>query len=48
MTVIETAKKLSVNIFQYIYDRISGKQEMTSLANLIKQKSARLIVPYAS
>ena len=39
MTVIETAKKLGVNTFKYIYDRLSGKHEMPSLADLIRQLS---------
>lgn len=32
-------KKLGVNIFKYIYDRVSGKYEMPSLADLVRQKS---------
>jgi hypothetical protein len=40
MTIIETAKKLGVNTFKYIYDRISGKYAMTSLADLIRQHSS--------
>lgn len=39
MTITETAKKLYVNTFRYLYDRISGKFEMPSLASLIKLKS---------
>lgn len=39
MTVIETAKKLGVNTFKYIYDRLSGKYEMPALADLIRQRS---------
>ena len=38
-TVSGTAKKLSVNLFHYIYDRITKKFEMTSLANLITIRS---------
>jgi transposase-like protein len=38
MTIVETAKKLSVNTYQYFYDRISNKYEMPSLASLIVQK----------
>lgn len=41
MTVTQTAKKLGVNIFKYIYDRVSGKYEMPSLADLIRQKSTK-------
>jgi len=40
MTIIETAKKLGVNTFKYIYDRISGKYAMASLADLIRQHSS--------
>ena len=38
MTIVETAKKLAVNTYQYFYDRISKKYEMPSLASLIEQK----------
>lgn len=38
-TVSGTAKKLSVNLFHYIYDRITKKFEMTSLADLITIRS---------
>ena len=36
MTIAETAKKHSVNIYHYLYDRITRKYEMPSLASLIK------------
>lgn len=36
MTIIETARKLRVNVCNYIFDRISKKFEMPSLANLIE------------
>lgn len=39
MTIIETAKKLRVNTFNYIYDRLSKKFAMTSLADLILQQA---------
>jgi len=42
MTIVETAKKLGVNTFRYIYDRLSGKYEMPSLADLIRQRSAKV------
>lgn len=38
-TITGTAKKLSVNTFQYFYDRITRKFEMTSLAELIARRS---------
>jgi len=39
MTIVQTAKKLSVSAYAYIYDRVSNKFEMTSLAQLIREKS---------
>ncbi|MEA1971608.1 MAG: transposase [Thermodesulfobacteriota bacterium] len=36
MTTVETSKKLSVNPFKYIFDRVSKKFEMPSLASLIR------------
>lgn len=39
MTIIQTAKKLGVNTYHYLYDRISEKYNMPSLAELIKIKS---------
>jgi len=38
----ETAKKLGVNIYHYLYDRVSGQHKMPSLANLIEQKAVGL------
>jgi len=38
MTIVATAKKLSVNTYQYILDRVSKKYEMPSLASLIEMK----------
>lgn len=37
MTIIETAKKHSVNVYHYLYDRIIQKYDMPSLSSLIKQ-----------
>jgi regulator of replication initiation timing len=39
MTIVETAKKHSVNVYNYLYDRITKKYTMPSLATLIKQSS---------
>lgn len=39
MTLVQTAKKLGVSAYDYIYDRVSGKFELPSLAQLIRQKS---------
>lgn len=36
MTIVATAKKQGVNIYHYLYDRITQKYEMPSLASLIK------------
>lgn len=36
MTITETAKRHGVNIYHYLYDRITQKCEMPSLANLVK------------
>ena len=35
-SIIETARKLGVNAFNYIYDKISKKYEMTPLAEIIR------------
>jgi len=39
LTIVETAKKLGVNQFEYIMDRVSKKYQMPSLANLIREVS---------
>ena len=41
-TVIDTAKKLGVNCFHYISDRISGARQMPALADLIEQRAKAL------
>ena len=41
-TVLGTAKKLGVNCFQYICDRISGAGKMPALADLIHEKAKSL------
>jgi Transposase IS66 family len=38
-TLLSTARKLGVNFFQYIRDRVSGTMQMPSLADLIKQRA---------
>ncbi len=38
-TLLSTARKLGVNFFQYICDRVSGAMKMPSLADLIKQRA---------
>jgi hypothetical protein len=42
MTISQTAKKLGVRTYDYIRDRVSGKFEMPSLADVIGQKSKAL------
>jgi hypothetical protein len=39
MTLAETAKKLGVSFYAYVYDRISGSYELPNLAELIQQKA---------
>ena len=40
MTIVQTAKKLGVSVYDYIFDRVNNKFEMLSLAQLIREKSA--------
>jgi hypothetical protein len=39
MSIVETCKKLGVSAYHYIYDRISQRFEMPSLAELIRARS---------
>jgi hypothetical protein len=39
MTIVQTAKKLRVSAYDYIFDRVSNAFEMPSLAKLIREKS---------
>lgn len=48
MTIVGTARKLSVNSFKYILDRITGKKEMPSLADLIRQRASIVCIPNPS
>lgn len=41
-TLLGTAKKLSVNFFHYLRDRIGGARQMPSLADLIHQRGQQL------
>jgi regulator of replication initiation timing len=38
MTVAETAKKLGVSFYQYVWDRVSQTNEMPSLADIIRSR----------
>ena len=42
MTLSATAKKLGVNFYHYLYDRISNSFQMTSLADLISYQAQHL------
>ena len=42
LTLVATAYKLGVNIFDYILDRVSGAYQMPSLATLIEIKTEKL------
>lgn len=42
-TIVQTARKMGVNIYQYIYDRVSKKYEMPSLAKMILTASSHII-----
>ena len=39
MTIVQTAKKLNVSAYDYIFDRVSKTFEMPSLAQLIRDKA---------
>ncbi|NOR66278.1 MAG: hypothetical protein GQ528_02860 [Woeseiaceae bacterium] len=41
-TLSATAKKLGVNIYDYLYDRISGAYEMHAIADIITQRAKDL------
>jgi hypothetical protein len=48
MTISQTAKKLGVNTYEYILDRVSCEFKLLSLAELIQQKSqADRVNPFA-
>jgi hypothetical protein len=38
-TLVGTAKKLGINMYQYFYDRIAQTNTFPSLAHLIEQRS---------
>ena len=41
MTLTATAKKLSVSIYHYLHDRVSGQHELPSLADLIRERASQ-------
>jgi hypothetical protein len=44
MTINQTAKKLGVSFYDYVYDRVTGQFNLPSLADLITQKAQALQV----
>ena len=45
-TLVSTAKKLEVNIYQYLHDRIAQTNKLPSLAQLIEERTQD--VPFAA
>ncbi len=39
MTIFQTAKKLGVNVYEYIFDRVTKKLKLPSLADIIKKRT---------
>jgi len=46
MSIVETCKKLGVSAYQFIYDRVSQRFQLPSLAELIRAKAAGQPIPY--
>ncbi|MEK7152631.1 MAG: transposase [Chloroflexota bacterium] len=44
LTITETAKKLGVNLYDYLLDRITGAYQMPSLADVIRERSGQVLV----
>lgn len=44
MTLRQTAKKLVINFYEYIGDRINKTYAIPALANLITQRSQRMVL----
>ena len=42
MTLVQTAKKLTVNFYHYVRDRLEKKNSMQSLASMISERSKQL------
>src|SRR5208282_5038555 len=42
MTINQTAKKLGVSFYDYVYDRVTGQYKLPSLADLIAQNTLML------
>jgi hypothetical protein len=43
LTITETAKKLGVNLYEYLFDRVSGTYAMPSLADVIRERSGQVV-----
>ena len=43
MSIVQTAKKLGISAYAYIYDRVSGTYALPSLAQVIQEKSQTLM-----
>ena len=41
MTIVQTARKLRVSTYNYLYDRISRANTMPSLSDLIRRRSTK-------
>lgn len=41
MTLTATAKKLGINVYHYIHDRVSGAHKMPDLADLIRKRASQ-------
>jgi hypothetical protein len=41
LTIVQTAKKLGVNTYAYIFDRVSKRFRLPSLADIIREKSVK-------
>lgn len=44
-TLVQTSRKMGVNFYRYVYDRLTKKFEMPSLAELILLKSQHILKP---
>lgn len=43
-TLVATAKKLGVNLFHYLHDRIVGANCLPSLASLIQERATLMVL----
>ncbi len=44
MTVAETAKKVGISFYQYVFDRVSQERSMPSLADIIQSRGQPLLI----